>query len=89
VFQARRYLKELPTEVLPVAGSDGAKQRHRNLERQFPVHDVEPNQCHDLTDTELKRFVDFIQGCFTLGQPFVKALVEVFGRNATNIRHYD
>jgi hypothetical protein len=56
-FQARRYLKELPSNVLPVAGSDGAKQRHRNLEQQFPVHDVDPDQCHELTATELERYI--------------------------------
>jgi hypothetical protein len=50
-------LNELPETMLPVAGSDGAKQRQRNLEKQFPVHDVEPEQCHELTPTELERFV--------------------------------
>ena len=60
-MQAKRYLNELPETTLPVAGSDGAKQRHRKLEKQFPVHDIDPEVCHELTPKERERSVGLSQ----------------------------
>lgn len=54
-LQARRYLEQLPRKSVPIAGSGGARFRKLQLERQFPVHDVEPDECHELTDAEVQR----------------------------------
>ena len=34
-------------------GSEGAQRRLAALERQFPLHDVEPGQCHQLSRGEI------------------------------------
>ena len=58
VFQARRYLQHLPSERVPIAGSEGALIRKQTLARQFPVHDIEPQECHELSQGEIQRYVN-------------------------------
>jgi len=58
---ARRYMKQLPESQLPIAGSQGAKDRQHRLEKQFPVHDIEPDQCAGtLPPEELEGMLDYI-----------------------------
>ena len=49
-------MEEIPKSSLPIAGSEGAIHRKQQLEKQFPVHDIEPKVCHDLSIGEIKRY---------------------------------
>ena len=40
--------------VSTTQGSEGAQRRLAALEKQFPLHDVEPGQCHQLTEGEIE-----------------------------------
>lgn len=55
-----KYLRDLPPELLPVKGSAAAQERKQLLQKQIPVHDIDPNLCHDLTDAELKQMNEYI-----------------------------
>ena len=35
-------------------GSSAAQLRKKQLAKQFPIHDVEPSNCHDLTPGEVE-----------------------------------
>ncbi len=48
-------MMELPESAVPIAGTEAAQNRKQQLERQFPLHDVEPSECHDLSAPELQR----------------------------------
>lgn len=48
-------MEEIPESSLPIAGTEGAFHRKQQLEKQFPVHDIEPKECHDLSAGEVKR----------------------------------
>ena len=50
---ASKYLKTLPQGHIPIQGSEGAIRRRKQLEKQFPLHDVEPEICHQLTTGEI------------------------------------
>ncbi|XP_036806849.1 LIM and cysteine-rich domains protein 1 [Oncorhynchus mykiss] len=43
---AMLYMELLPEEKRPVAGTEGAMYRRRQLMRQLPVYDQDPSQCH-------------------------------------------
>ena len=51
-----KYLKSLGEDFLPIQGSDAAVRRIKQLEKQFPLHDVEPEKCHQLSPGEIDRF---------------------------------
>jgi len=57
---ARMYLNQMPESTVPIAGSEGAQFRQQQLEKQFPVHDIEPDKCHDLPPEELKSMQEYI-----------------------------
>jgi len=61
---ASKYMRALPQDHLPIQGSEGAIRRKRQLERQFPLHDVEPESCHELTQVEkdtMSSYVDNVK----------------------------
>ncbi|XP_057658649.1 uncharacterized protein LOC130895412 [Diorhabda carinulata] len=55
-----KYLKTLPPEQLPVKGSQAAQDRKQLLQKQIPIHDIDPTLCHELTEDELKKMNDYI-----------------------------
>ena len=57
---AKRYLKELPASKVPIVGTEAAKDRQQRLEKQFPIHDIEPEQCDVLPPEELKSMLEYI-----------------------------
>jgi len=57
---ARKYLNQMPESTVPIAGSEGAHFRQQRLEKQFPVHDIEPEKCHDLPPEELKSMQEYV-----------------------------
>lgn len=55
-----KYLKTLPQEQLPIPGSQAAQDRKQLLQKQIPVHDVDPTLCHELNDEEMKKMNEYI-----------------------------
>ncbi|KAF5284266.1 hypothetical protein FQR65_LT00267 [Abscondita terminalis] len=54
------YLKETPINMLPIKGSPAAQERKQLLQKQIPLHDIDPSLCHALTDNEIKKMNDYI-----------------------------
>ncbi|XP_059490421.1 testin [Neocloeon triangulifer] len=50
---AERYMQEIPEALRPISGTEGAQRRREKLERQVPMHDLDPSKCHSLTDEEV------------------------------------
>jgi hypothetical protein len=50
---ASKYLRSLPEGHVSIQGSQGAVRRKKQLEKQFPLHDVEPGKCHQLSQGEI------------------------------------
>jgi len=57
---ASKYLKTLPQGHIPIQGSEGAIRRRKQLEKQFPLHDVEPEICHQLTTGEINLMTSYV-----------------------------
>ncbi|KAG9337083.1 hypothetical protein JZ751_029851 [Albula glossodonta] len=55
------YMELLPEEKRPVAGTEGALYRRRQLMRQLPVYDQDPAQCHRLSEAEAKAMALFVK----------------------------
>ncbi|XP_028132441.1 uncharacterized protein LOC114327921 [Diabrotica virgifera virgifera] len=55
-----KYLKTLPPEQLPVKGSQAAQDRKQLLQKQIPIHDIDPTLCHELTEDELEKMKEYI-----------------------------
>ncbi|XP_069722111.1 LIM and cysteine-rich domains protein 1 [Phaenicophaeus curvirostris] len=58
---AMQYMELIPKEMQPVAGTEGAYYRRRQLMRQLPLYDQDPSQCCSLTESELKLMEDFVK----------------------------
>lgn len=56
-----QYMELIPKEMQPVAGTDGAYYRRRQLMRQLPLYDQDPSQCRGLAEGELKLMEDFVK----------------------------
>ena len=50
---ARKYVDSLPKGLLSSKDSAGALRRRRQLEKQFPLHDIDQDYCHHLSQQEL------------------------------------
>ncbi|CAB3364451.1 Hypothetical predicted protein [Cloeon dipterum] len=50
---AELYMKGIPEALRPISGSEGAQKRREKLERQVPMHDLDPSKCHSLTEEEV------------------------------------
>lgn len=53
-------MEALPKDKRPIAGTDGAQYRRKQLMRQLPPHDQEPSACHDLTPQEKQEMDVFV-----------------------------
>ncbi|XP_065498486.1 LIM and cysteine-rich domains protein 1 [Caloenas nicobarica] len=58
---AMQYMELIPKEMQPVAGTDGACYRRRQLMRQLPLYDQDPAQCRGLADGEQQLMEDFVK----------------------------
>lgn len=61
MLQARQYMQMLPKEKQPVAGSEGAQYRKKQLAKQLPAHDQDPSKCHELSPKEVKEMEQFVK----------------------------
>lgn len=75
-------MQMLPKEKQPVAGSEGAQYRKKQLAKQLPAHDQDPSKCHELTPNEVKQMEQFVKKYKTeaLGVGDVKLPSEVEGK---------
>ncbi|XP_017773439.1 PREDICTED: uncharacterized protein LOC108560419 [Nicrophorus vespilloides] len=55
------YLRDIPTEMLPIKGSKAAKDRKLLLQKQMPMHDLDPTLCDALTEDETKKMGDYVK----------------------------
>ncbi|XP_033879011.3 LIM and cysteine-rich domains protein 1-like isoform X1 [Acipenser ruthenus] len=55
------YMELIPKEMQPVAGTEGAYHRRRQLLRQLPVYDVDPTQCLSLSEGEVGAMEEFVK----------------------------
>ncbi|XP_051977669.1 LIM and cysteine-rich domains protein 1 [Xyrauchen texanus] len=58
---AMQYMELLPADRRPVASTEGALYRHRQLIRQLPLYDQDPSCCHSLSEAELRAMTDFVR----------------------------
>lgn len=56
-----QYMELLPEARRPVAGTEGALHRRRQLLRQLPLHDYDPSHCHALSDAERHVMATFVK----------------------------
>lgn len=54
-------MQMLPKEKQPVAGSEGAQYRKKQLAKQLPAHDQDPSKCHELSPKEVKEMEQFVK----------------------------
>ncbi|XP_054588723.1 testin isoform X2 [Nothobranchius furzeri] len=60
-YLAVRYIELLPPEKRPVAGSEGAVYRRKQMARQLPEHDQDPSKCHELSPAEVKQMEQYVR----------------------------
>ncbi|XP_006132868.2 LIM and cysteine-rich domains protein 1 isoform X1 [Pelodiscus sinensis] len=58
---AIQYMELIPKDMQPVAGTEGAYYRRRQLMRQLPIYDQDSFHCRGLADSELKLMEDFVK----------------------------
>lgn len=58
---AADYMKALPEDKLPIAGSAGAALRKQQLQKQLPLHDIDHQVCDQLSELERKEFEKYLQ----------------------------
>jgi len=56
-----KYLKSMPQQYVSIQGSEGAQRRKKQLEKQFPIHDVEPTNCHELSTKEIETMQSYVE----------------------------
>lgn len=75
---ASEYMQLLPSDKLPISGSEGAIYRRQQLEKQVPLHDFNANVCHNLTAEEADAMTSYLQNLKenAVGQGLVKKLTD-------------
>ncbi|XP_060784395.1 testin [Neoarius graeffei] len=58
---ALRYMELLPPERRPIAGTQGADYRKKQMAKQLPEHDQDPERCHELSPTEVKQMQHYVR----------------------------
>lgn len=51
----------LPPERRPIAGTQGADYRKKQMAKQLPEHDQDPERCHELTPAEVKQMQQYVR----------------------------
>ncbi|XP_065147866.1 testin [Paramisgurnus dabryanus] len=58
---ALRYMELLPPERRPIAGTTGADYRKKQMAKQLPEHDQDPERCHELSPGEVKLMQQYVR----------------------------
>lgn len=53
---AVKYMEQLPLAKQPITGSQAAVDRKIALDRQLPLHDLDPEQCSNLSANEKRKY---------------------------------
>lgn len=61
LLQALRYMELLPPERRPIAGTQGADYRKKQMAKQLPEHDQDPERCHELSPGEVKQMQQYVR----------------------------
>ncbi|ROT74701.1 putative testin isoform X1 [Penaeus vannamei] len=75
---ASRYMALIPVEKRPIAGTEAAKERKRQLEQQLPLYDMDAAQrCDNLPPEELQSFHAYLERIKTqvAGQGMVQEII--------------
>lgn len=51
----------LPPERRPIAGTQGADYRKKQMAKQLPEHDQDPERCHELSPAEVKQMQQYVR----------------------------
>lgn len=51
----------LPPERRPIAGTAGADYRKKQMAKQLPEHDQDPEYCHELSPGEVKQMQQYVR----------------------------
>lgn len=51
----------LPPERRPIAGTQGADYRKKQMAKQLPEHDQDPKRCHELSPAEVKLMQQYVR----------------------------
>ncbi|XP_051740350.1 testin [Ctenopharyngodon idella] len=55
------YMELLPPERRPIAGTAGADYRKKQMAKQLPDHDQDPERCHELSPSEVKVMQQYVR----------------------------
>ncbi|XP_060533140.1 uncharacterized protein LOC132706074 [Cylas formicarius] len=55
-----KYLKTLDPGKIPIKGSHAAQERRQMLQKQIPIHDIDPSLCHELNEDEVHKMKEYI-----------------------------
>ncbi|XP_026878049.2 testin isoform X1 [Electrophorus electricus] len=58
---ALRYMELLPPERRPIAGTQGADYRKKQMAKQLPEHDQDPERCHELSPAEVQQMEQYVR----------------------------
>ncbi|XP_047658504.1 testin isoform X2 [Tachysurus fulvidraco] len=58
---ALQYMELLPPERRPIAGTQGADYRKKQMAKQLPEHDQDPELCHELSPAEVKQMQQYVR----------------------------
>lgn len=61
LLQALHYMELLPPERRPIAGTQGADYRKKQMAKQLPEHDQDPERCHELSPAEVKQMQHYVR----------------------------
>ena len=64
----------LPKNCRPYKGTKAEKQRQEHFRYQHPLHDANPEFCHQISDVEKKKMLKFSEKrarCFGVGKVLV------------------
>ncbi|XP_051979200.1 testin [Xyrauchen texanus] len=58
---ALHYMELLPPERRPISGTAGADYRKKQMAKQLPEHDQDPEFCHELSPGEVKQMQQYVR----------------------------
>ena len=54
-------MEMIPMENQPIEGTSGAQHRNRQIQKQLPDHDQQPELCQQLNTEEAEKMADFVK----------------------------
>ena len=90
--QVEKYMQSLPSECVPLLGTEGDSYRRRQCFQQVPLYDFSLDACHKMSELEKKRFGKFTNKrqseSFGVGALKLKSTAEDSVHFCTNMHIY-